>query len=80
MPPIRRLPVPPRPPARKVPLGVATLYPRKVRAPISFTAPPEQRRKLSALQKKTRRSRADVICWLIDRATDELMIGAMQHD
>lgn len=47
-----------------------TIYPDKVRSPINFTATKDLRAKLAAATRRLKKSRADVLCLLIDKHAD----------
>ena len=57
---------------RRRPTNSETIYPGKVRDPMSWTAPPDIRRRLKKAMVAQRLSRSDLLCLLIDRHLDSL--------
>lgn len=53
--------------------GVGSIYPGKIRKPLSFTATPEITRKLARAEKRLRLSRSDIVGLLVDYVDDEDM-------
>jgi len=71
---------PKRPPKRTGGMpGVETIFPRKVRKSLSFTATPRVRKLLAAAQKKNKLSRSDTLGLLVTAFAAQIPAALKAH-